>query len=114
MFIVLQHLGCFSIMITQSFKYLYIRQNKGDSIIVFLHHPLIINTEECLTASPLLALVLVEKLVEISPVLLLCTVLVIPPVTHKILLGEDGSIRAEKASGLSAGRAHVEHLADKK
>ena len=109
----LQHLCCFSIMITQSFQYLYIRQNKSHYIFVFLHHPLILTTEECLTASALLPLVLVEKLVEISPVLLLCTVLVIPPVTHKILLGEDGSIRAEEASGLSAGRAHVEHLAYK-
>ena len=95
-------------MITQSFKYLYIRQNKGDSIIVFLHHPLIINTEECLTASPLLALVLVEKLVEAVEVLLLCTVQVVPPVTHKVLLVEDGSVRAEKPSGLSIRLAEVE------
>ena len=74
---------------------------------------LIIDAEESLAPPPLLPLVLVEELVEISPARLLCTVQVIPPVTHIILLGEDGPIRAEEAGGLSAGRAHVEHLADK-
>ena len=59
------------------------------------HHPLVLTTEESVTASPLLPLVLVEKLVEISPVLLLCTVQVVPPVTDKVLLVEDCSISAE-------------------
>jgi hypothetical protein len=75
-----------------------------------IHRCLIINTEESLASRPFLPLVLVEKLVEIYPVRLSSTVLVIPPVTHKILLGEDGAIGAEKACGLSARWAHVERL----
>ena len=74
------------------------------------HICLIINTEESLASRSFLPLVLVEKLVKIAPVRLSSTVQVVPPVTHKILLGEDGPIRAEKASGLSTGRAHVEGL----
>ena len=74
------------------------------------HRCLIINTEESLASRSFLPLVLVEKLVKIAPVRLSSTVQVVPPVTHKILLGEDGPIRAEKASGLSTGRAHVEGL----
>jgi hypothetical protein len=74
------------------------------------HICLIIDTEESLASRSFLPLVLVEKLVKIAPVRLSSTVQVVPPVTHKILLGEDGPIRAEKASGLSTGRAHVEGL----
>ena len=38
------------------------------------------------------------------------TVQVVPPVTHKVLLGEDGPIWAEEAGGLSAGWTDVEGL----
>jgi hypothetical protein len=73
---------------------------------------LVINTEESLTAS-FLPLVLVKVLVEIAPVRLCGTVQVVPPVAHKILLGEDGAIRTQEAGGLSTGRTHMENLDSK-
>lgn len=46
-----------------------------------------------------------------EPVRLDRTVLVVPPVTHKILLGENCPIRAEEACSLPSRGTHVEHLA---
>ena len=59
---------------------------------------------------PLLPLVLVDELVEVVEVLLLGTVQVVPPVTHKILLVKNSSIWAEETSGLSIRLAEVEYL----
>jgi len=55
--------------------------------------------------------ILVDELVEAVEALLLGTVQVVPPVTHKVLLVENSSIRAEEPGGGSIRLAHVEHLA---
>ena len=54
--------------------------------------------------------ILVDELVEAVEALLLGTVQVVPPVTHKILLVENSSVRAEEPSGGSVRLAHVKHM----
>ena len=34
----------------------------------------------------------------------------LPPITHKVLLVKDGSVRTQEGIGLTAGAAHVERL----
>ena len=34
----------------------------------------------------------------------------LPPITHKVLLVKDGSVRAKESVGLATGAAHVERL----
>ena len=72
------------------------------------HVVLVILAEESETVW--LVLLLVDELVEAVEVWLGCTVQVVPPVTHKILLAEDCPVRAEEPCGLPTGCAHVEGL----
>ena len=67
---------------------------------------LVILAEESLTVG--LVLLLVDELVEAVEVRLGSTVQVVPPVTHKILLAEDCSVRAEEACCFPIGCAHIE------
>ena len=75
------------------------------------HADLVILAEESLAVG--LGLLLVDELVEAVEVWLSCTVNVVPPVTNKVLLVEDGSVGTEEPCGVSVGCAHVERLEDK-
>ena len=44
--------------------------------------------------------------------MLLSTVQIVPPVTHKILLVEDGSIRTQESCAATIGFTHVKNLKD--
>ena len=69
------------------------------------HVDLVVLAEESLAVR--LCLLLVDELVEVVEVRLSGAVNVVPPVTHKVLLVEDCSIRAEETSGLSIRLAEV-------
>ena len=71
-------------------------------------HDLVILAEESLAVG--LGLLLVDELVEVVEVRLGGTVNVVPPVTDKVLLVEDGAVGAEEPCGVSVGCAHVERL----
>jgi hypothetical protein len=53
---------------------------------------------------------LVDKLVEWIKVGRSCTIHIVPPVTDKVLLVENGTVGAQKCIVVAIGLAHVEDL----
>ena len=71
---------------------------------------LVIDTKQGL-ASDLILVFLIQELVEVGEALLGGAVVIVPPVTHKILLRENSSVGTQKTVDLArVGLAHVEHL----
>ena len=75
-----------------------------------LYSYLVIDTKQGL-ASNLVLIFLVEELVEVGKTLLRRTVVIVPPVAHEILLGENSSVGTQETVDLPRLRlTHVKHL----